>query len=177
MSLVDYGLRGCDHIGLTVPNLDEAVKFFTEVIGCEYIFDGGSVSNTPKFMSESLNVNPKASLRYCFVRCKNGSNFELFEYESPDQKKEAPKNSDIGGHHLAIYVDDIYSAVKFLKSKNLRIFGDVNEISSGPAAGSSWVYFLAPWGLQMELVSFPNGKDYEKTSKRILWHSKFPGRI
>ncbi len=58
MSLVDYGLRGCDHIGLTVPNLDEAVKFFTEVIGCEYIFDGGSVSNTPKFMSESLNVNP-----------------------------------------------------------------------------------------------------------------------
>ena len=101
MSLVDYGLRGCDHIGLTVPNLDEAVKFFTEVIGCEYIFDGGSVSNTPKFMSESLNVNPEASLRYCFLRCKNGSNFELFEYESPDQKNDAPKNSDIGGHHLA----------------------------------------------------------------------------
>ena len=177
MSLVDYGLSGCDHIGLTVPNLDEAVEFFTEVIGCEYIFDGGCVGNSPEFMTESLNVNPKASLKYCFLRCKNGTNFEIFEYESPDQKNDAPKNSDIGGHHLAIYVDDIYSAVKFLKSKNIRIFGDVNEISSGPAAGSSWVYFLTPWGLQMEVVRFPNGKAYEKTSDRVLWHSIFPGRI
>ena len=177
MSLIDYGLRGCDHIGLTVPELDEAVKFFTEVIGCEFIFDGGSVSNSPKFMSESLNVNPEASLKYCFLRCKNGSNFELFEYESPDQNNYVPKNSDIGGHHLAIYVDDIYSAVEFLKSKKIKILGNINEISSGPAAGSSWVYFLTPWGLQMELVSFTNGKAYEKTSARVLWHSKFTSRI
>ena len=177
MSLIDYGLRGCDHIGLTVPDLDEAVIFFTEVIGCDFIFDGGSVSDSPKFMTESLNVNPKASLKYCFLRCKNGTNFEIFEYESPDQKNNIPKNSDIGGHHLAIYVDDIYSAVEFLKSKKIKILGKINEISSGPAAGSSWVYFLTPWNLQMELVCFPKGKAYEKTSDKVLWHSKYPGRI
>ena len=176
MSLIDYGLSGSDHIGLTVRELDEAVKFFTEVIGCEFIFDGGSYSNDPKLMTESLNVNPKASLRYCFLRCKNGSNLELFEYKSPDQKQKVPKNSDVGGHHLALYIDDIYTAVKFLKSKNIRILGEIKEISSGPAAGSSWVYFLAPWGLQMELVSYPDGKAYEKTTSRILWHPKFPGR-
>jgi len=118
MSLIDYGLSGSDHIGLTVRELDEAVKFFTEVIGCEFIFDGGSYSNDPKLMTESLNVNPKASLRYCFLRCKNGSNLELFEYKSPDQKQKVPKNSDVGGHHLALYIDDIYAAVKFLKSKS-----------------------------------------------------------
>lgn len=29
------GLRGADHIGMTVPNLDEAVEFFVDVIGAE----------------------------------------------------------------------------------------------------------------------------------------------
>jgi hypothetical protein len=29
------GLRGTDHIGLTVPELEGAVDFFVRVIGCE----------------------------------------------------------------------------------------------------------------------------------------------
>jgi hypothetical protein len=32
------GLRGIDHVGLTVPNLQEAVDFFVTVIGCEDFF-------------------------------------------------------------------------------------------------------------------------------------------
>ncbi len=32
------GFRGIDHIGLTVPNLEEAVDFFVNVIGCEDFF-------------------------------------------------------------------------------------------------------------------------------------------
>jgi hypothetical protein len=32
------GFRGIDHIGLTVPNLEEAVDFFVNVIGCEEFF-------------------------------------------------------------------------------------------------------------------------------------------
>ena len=31
------GLAGGDHIGITVPNLDAALAFFVEVIGCEHI--------------------------------------------------------------------------------------------------------------------------------------------
>ena len=30
------GLRGTEHIGFTVPDLDEAARFFVDVIGCEY---------------------------------------------------------------------------------------------------------------------------------------------
>jgi hypothetical protein len=32
------GLRGIDHVGLTVPNLREAVDFFVNVLGCEDFF-------------------------------------------------------------------------------------------------------------------------------------------
>ena len=37
------GLRGTEHIGFTVPDLDEAHRFFVDVIGCEYVALGLSV--------------------------------------------------------------------------------------------------------------------------------------
>ncbi|MCZ6773864.1 MAG: VOC family protein, partial [Proteobacteria bacterium] len=35
------GLRGTEHIGFTVPNLDQAVDFFVNVIGCEPFYELG----------------------------------------------------------------------------------------------------------------------------------------
>ena len=32
------GLTRVDHIGVTVPDLDEAHVFFTEVLGAEYLY-------------------------------------------------------------------------------------------------------------------------------------------
>ena len=163
------GLRGADHLGLTVPSLDAAVAFFTDVIGCEYIYYGGEVSGDPDFMVERLNVHRQATMKYCFMRCGNGCNLELFEYTSPDQASQPPKNSDIGGHHIALYVDDICAAVAHLRAKDIRVLGDPMTITEGPSAGASWVYFMAPWGLQMELCSYPRGKAYALNAKRLLW--------
>lgn len=163
------GLRGADHLGLTVPSLDAAVAFLTAVIGCEYIYYGGEVSGDPTFMVERLNVHPQASMKYCFMRCGNGYNLELFEYTSPDQAPQPPKNSDIGGHHIALYVDDIWAAVAHLRASGVHVLGDPMTITEGPSAGASWVYFMAPWGLQMELCSYPQGKAYALKAKRLLW--------
>jgi hypothetical protein len=33
--------------------------------------------------------------------------------------------------------------------------------SKGPSEGQRWVYFLAPWGPQCELVSHSDGKAFE----------------
>ena len=168
------GLAGIEHFGITVPNLEEAKCFFIEILGCDLVFDGGLIDPDPKLMTNNLSVSPSAKLKYSFLRCKTGPNIEIFEYTVPGQKEIFPKNSDIGGHHLAFYVDDIDIAVKYLQTKNITIQGDVNFIAEGPAEGSSWVYFLAPWGLQLELVSFPKGKAYEAESDVILWHPKRP---
>ncbi|OYU82830.1 MAG: glyoxalase, partial [Burkholderiales bacterium PBB5] len=32
------GVRGIDHIGITVPDLDQGVAFFRDVIGCQEAF-------------------------------------------------------------------------------------------------------------------------------------------
>ncbi len=163
------GLRAVEHVGLTVPDLDAAVRFFVDVIGCEYVFGEGPFSGDGDFMRERLGVHPDATMRYCFLRCGNGANFEVFEYTAPDQDRKRPLNSDFGGHHLCFYVDDIEAAVAHLRAHGVRVMGDINDISEGPPQGSRWVYFLAPWGLQMEFVSYPGGKGAPDSPARRLW--------
>jgi catechol 2,3-dioxygenase-like lactoylglutathione lyase family enzyme len=169
------GLRGTEHIGFTVPDLDQATAFFVDVIGCQYMFELGPFQADDDWMTTHLNVHPRTVMpRLRFFRCKNGSNFEIFEYHAPDQRATQPKNSDIGGHHLAFYVDDFDAAFTYLKEKGVRLLGEPTVRSVGPNAGQTWIYFLSPWGMQFELVSFPKGKGYEKDTQLRLWHPANP---
>lgn len=172
------GLRGTEHIGFTVPDIQQAVDFFVNVIGCEPFYEAGPLQSDGDWMVRQLNVHPRAVVRKLkFLRCGHGSNFELFEYEAPGQQRTGPLNSDVGGHHLAFYVDDMTGALEYLRAKGVRILGEPSAArASGPAEGQTWVYFLAPWGMQLELVSFPGGKAYEKTTERRLWHPAMPAR-
>jgi catechol 2,3-dioxygenase-like lactoylglutathione lyase family enzyme len=171
-------LRGHDHTGITVPDIKEATDFFTNVIGCKEAMSFGPFADDKgDFMQQLVNVNPRAVIhRITLVRCGSGSNIELFQYSSPDQKNMTPKNSDIGGYHIAFYVDDIQAAKDYLIGKGVKTFFGPFPVKEGPAAGQSIVYFLAPWGLQMELITYPQGMAYEKTSPTVLWSPKDPSK-
>lgn len=168
------GIRGMDHVGFTVPDLEQAHEFFVDVLGCEYFFElGPFASDGGTWLSEHVNVDDRARFRNRHYRCGNGSNFEIFEYELDGRNEQQPANSDVGGHHLAFYVDDIDAAIEYLKDSGVRVLGEPTH-SSGPAKGQRWVYFLSPWGMQMELVSFPDGKAYQAERARHLWNPTRP---
>ncbi|GAA4594575.1 VOC family protein [Planotetraspora phitsanulokensis] len=160
------GLSGVDHIGFTVPDLEEASRFLVDVLGCEYMYTLGPYRHDDsEWMSEHLNVHPRAVMRQLhFFRCGGQAIFEVFEYSAPDQNAVMPRNSDIGGHHVALYVDDLDAAVEYLVSKGVTMLGDPTA-SRGPSEGQRWVYFLTPWGMQFELVSYPGGKAFDKQAK------------
>jgi hypothetical protein len=42
-------------------------------------------------------------------------------------------------------------------------------MTEGPSAGLEWLYFTAPWGLQLELVSYPGGIAAYKALARSVW--------
>ena len=170
------GLRGTEHIGFTVPDLDEAERFFVDVIGCELVYRLGPFVREDNWMHEHMNLHPRTVMRELrFFRCKTGPNFEIFQFEPHDPPAPQPKNSDIGGHHLAFYVDDFDLALEYLKTKGVQILGEPT-LSRNASEGQKWVYFLTPWGMQLELVSYPNGKAYEKDSPIKLWHPAFPDK-
>lgn len=164
------GLKKPDHIGFTVPNIDQAVSFFSNHFGFELAYEFGPFAADDNWMAEHLNVNPRAEISKIAVMNAGGINLEIFEYaDNIHRCKTAPNNADIGGHHLAFYVDDMDAAVSYLKEQGIEVLGTPNVMTDGPTAGESWVYFMAPWGMQLELVSYPKGKAYEKTSTVALF--------
>ena len=48
-----------------------------------------------------------------------------------------------------------------LREQGVRVLGEPTA-SKGPAEGNRWIYFLAPWGMQFELVCYPNGKTWDR---------------
>ena len=157
------GLSGVDHIGFTVPDLDVAHRWLIDVIGCEYMYTLGPYRRDDSdWMREHLNVHPRAVMRRLhFYRCGTQAIFEVFQYEAPAQNPVIPRNSDIGGHHVALYVDDLDQAVAYLLDQGVTVLGKPTA-SSGPSEGQRWVYFLSPWGMQWELVSYPGGKAFDR---------------
>jgi catechol 2,3-dioxygenase-like lactoylglutathione lyase family enzyme len=169
------GLRGTDHIGFTVPDLEQADDFFVRVIGCERVYSLGPFARDEgDWMQEHLGVEPRTVMRRLnFYRCGSGSNFEIFEYEPVSEPAPQPRNSDIGGHHLAFYVDDFDTALAYLRAEGLTIMGEPTA-SGNASLGQRWVYFVSPWGMQFELVSYPEGKAYENGAPVLLWHPARP---
>ena len=103
--------RGIDHIGYTVPNLEGAVEFFTTHLGGELAFYAGPFWDPDgDWMQTNVDLDRTTSLGLAMVRMGADTNIELFQYTSPEQTTVMPPNSDHGGRHFAIYVDDIQAA-------------------------------------------------------------------
>ena len=172
------GMRGHDHTGVTVPDMKQAVTFFTEIVGCEKAMSFGPFADDKgTFMADLLGVDPKAVIEEITqLRCGHGSNIELFKYSAPDQKTVSLRNSDIGGYHIAFYVDDVAAAKAFLDSKGVATRLGPIPVDQGPAAGQTILYFQAPWGLQLEAISYPKGMAYEKDGGPVLWSPKDPSK-
>lgn len=168
------GMRGHDHTGITVPDMAQAVDFFTTIVGCKKAMSFGPFADDKgSFMQDVLDVDRKAVIeQITMMRCGTGSNIELFKYTAPDQRQVKPRNSDVGGYHIAFYVDDIAAAKAFLDAHGVRTFMGPIPLTEGPAAGQSIVYFLAPWGLQLEAISYPKGMAYERGAATVLWSPK-----
>lgn len=172
------GARAVHHVAYTVPDLEQAVRFFVDVIGAELVYELGPVEDPDgDWMTRKLGVDPKASTRIAMLRLGPVTNLELFEYTAPDQRRELPRNSDWGGHHLAIHVDDVDAAVAYLREQpGVTVMGEPETIEEGPITGDRWVYFTTPWGMQMELINLPPGAPFELETDARLYAPGVPWR-
>ena len=132
-----------DHYGYVVPDLDQAVAFFTDVLGFELL----SLDDPIEFGDDSFarwyHVHPRASARFAFLRY-GPAIIEFTEWQTPDQNTVVPSNSDLGGRHFAIAVTDVDAAMAYLKQQpGVTVF-----------ERSEWnfAYFTTPWGMTLQVV-------------------------
>jgi catechol 2,3-dioxygenase-like lactoylglutathione lyase family enzyme len=162
--------RNVHHIGLTVPDLDEAVDFFVEAIECDVLYRKGPFGDSDgDSMKRRLDVHTDATASLAMLRCGPTTNLELFEWDAPDQDETPPKNSDIGAMHLGLQVEDINSAVEALTDRDdVTMLDGPQTNDDGPTAGLTYVYCRVEWGLYLELLEAPDRMPYaDDTDERL----------
>jgi catechol 2,3-dioxygenase-like lactoylglutathione lyase family enzyme len=171
------GLRRGDHIGLVVPDLESAIGFFEEVLGGSCVLRHGPYRGAPG--------DPEMQVRqFARHRCTEVDGIavvqladmvlELLQFRAPDQRRDVPRTSDLGGHHLAFYVEDLDAAVDHLRGHGVQVLGAPMPLP-GPESGEGarFIFALTPWGLPLELVTYPHGKAWQPAGS--AWPARSPG--
>ncbi len=173
----ELGLVGMDHVGITVPDINQAIEWYEDVLGAVAPLTFGPLPAGP-FVASVVDVAQTASIdQITMLRIGHSANIELFKYSAPGGQRHAvPKNSDWSGHHVAFYVTDIAPAVEYMVGKGVRRMpAGPFTLTDGPAAGQTIQYFQTPWGSYIEFISYPNGMAYERPSVKSLWSPKLNG--
>ena len=148
-----------DPISWTVPDLDEAIAFYRDVIGAEELYRMGPMDAAEIPVDEQgrdwmeTHVGVKgAKLTLAMLKLTDNLNFQLVQYDKPDDRRqELPRNCDRGGHHLGLKVDDVDKAIAYLSAHGCTPLETIH-IDAGPLAGKKNVYVLDPFGHQLEIV-------------------------
>lgn len=168
------GVQGIDHVGITVPDLDEASRYLEAVFGAVRQFDLENGDPHPSRKDQdSLGVRPGVRWRSSrLMSLGNGPTIELFEYDD-DDRRPAATASDYGLQHLAIYVDDIDAVARRVVEEGGRLLAGPGDLS-GPEGGEGnrWHYTLAPWGSIIELITYPQGQNYEREQHVRRWRPR-----
>jgi catechol 2,3-dioxygenase-like lactoylglutathione lyase family enzyme len=168
-------VRAIDHVGITVPNIEEATKFFVDAFGGEVIFAMDSHRDTtdPAVMAQEqakLGTRPGARwTRTLVLRLGEGPSIELFEYDDPG-RLPPPTPGDLGIQHFGVYVDDIERvADQVVAAGGRRLEGPTLLPGLESGDGNAWLYTMAPWGGIIELVSYPSPQAYEEQTDVRRW--------
>lgn len=168
------GVRAIDHVGLTVPDIEEAARFFTEALGAEPLYEMAP-SQPPtdenlRLEQAQLGTRPGTRWRRALMmRLGDGPCIELFDYEDPN-RRPAVTATDLGVQHFAIYVDDIDAVKDRMVAAGATSMEGPSQLN-GPEAGegNQWLYVQAPWGGLIELVTYPSAQPWEQTTRLRRW--------
>jgi catechol 2,3-dioxygenase-like lactoylglutathione lyase family enzyme len=144
-----FTISRVEHTGITVASLDEALKFWVEIMGFDHLYTWEFENS--RFLEQLVGVN-RSAMRLAMVQGP-GHMLELLEYTAPpDRAVLKPRSCDVGSLHLAFHVDDIEAAATKLASVGWRLVGEIQTIKSGDRAGLRLAYIRGPDGLTLEFL-------------------------
>ncbi|WP_455922462.1 VOC family protein [Pseudomonas putida] len=140
-----------DHVGMNVPDIDAATRFFSDLMGAKVISDMTPGTIPDQWKAQFRWHGTSELQRFVMLQLQGGAKLELFQYRGAEINPVQPHGDDAGASHIALKTADIDRSLALLKSRNVTI---LNEPITNPD-GIRWFYFQTPWGSQIELVSLP----------------------
>jgi len=156
------GFEGLDHVGLTVPDLDAAIEFYARAFGAEVVYRMGPLDTRDMpasadgrdWTAAHIDV-AGARLQMALVKAPPNLAVELFEYETPaDRRTVPPRNCDAGGHHMNFKVRDLDAAIAHLEAHDCTALAGPITAGDGPLAAMKSRYMRDPFGNYIELTQY-----------------------
>ena len=166
-------IRGMDHVGITVPDLEAASRFLVEAFGAVPLYDNITTAHPPtrgRRAEAMLLLAPGTRLvSMRMLALGRGPGIELFEMHGPDQADPA-RPSDYGLQHFAVHVDDLDEACRrFERAGGELAPGPNRMLGLEQGAGNAFRYGRTPWGSIVELLTSPGPEAYEKQTGLRRW--------
>jgi catechol 2,3-dioxygenase-like lactoylglutathione lyase family enzyme len=143
--------RGFAHVGVTVADLERAVRFYTDGLGLEV-----AVRQTSAAGYLALTGYEGLEIATAFVESPDGVRIELQEYRRVgDHGSREPGTAPVGSSHICLLVDDVAAMLARAEAAGGRRVTDPVPIDSGINDGGAAVYLRDPDGYTIELFQPP----------------------
>lgn len=172
--MTGHRFRGMDHIGITVPDIEEAASFLVAAFDAEPIYDSVKRSDPdvegsdPETILSLAHGTKITAVR--MMKLRVGPGIELFEMKGPTQS-DPVRPSDFGLQHFALYVDDIQAAIAQFEKAGGKMFTGPQPLMfpTETGKGNFFCYGRMPWGTVVEFISLPTPMPYETDTPLRRW--------
>ena len=127
--------RSFSHVGITVRNFNEFVRFYWDVFGCPLV----GVSDTPPERVEVSLASMRPACRRCkigWIRCPGGAVLEIFEFQPQQPLVQGPWNR-VGLTHFSLNVRNTQKWHDYLVSKGVD-----DRLGAGTLAARPQFFFV-----------------------------------
>jgi len=141
-------VTGFFHVGLTVGDMDEALRFYRDALGLELESLGERPGDA---VAPVIGVEPERIIVAWLRVPHSDARLEIFEYQGIERFSAAARPCDIGYGHFCLYVDDLDAVYRRLRDGGYGSRREPFTVTSGPHLGAKAVYTTSPDGYNVEL--------------------------
>ncbi|KAJ4290268.1 hypothetical protein N0V90_010483 [Kalmusia sp. IMI 367209] len=146
--------RAINHIGIHVPDLDAAVKWYTKHFGFKQIRSNMSFDRTamPSATIFRIYGNKLHKVEVAFLSASNDVGFELFQFIDPPMSEPSSFEYTRGGvFHIAVTDPDPVAVLERVVQAGGKLIGEPVEIPRGEGHEKMVALYLQdPWGNVIE---------------------------
>ena len=143
-------VRGCDHIGIQVRDVERSTRFYEENLGFERV-ERWSLSHP--YVQRVVGYYPDVTLEIALLTVPGSDLFlEILEYRGVDGVPVDPATANPGTAHFCLLVEDLEGLYAELTAKGIQFVSEVQTPTWGPNEGGRLVYMKDPDGIRVELV-------------------------
>jgi len=157
-------VRGCDHIGIQVRDVERSARFYEDALGFERV---ARWTLSHPYVQRVVGYHPDVTLEIALLAIPESNVLlEILEYRGVERTAIDPATANPGTAHFCLFVDGLDDLYARLVAQGVEFVSEVETPSWGPNEGGRLVYMKDPDGIRVELVETVRRSDGAPISDR-----------